>query len=82
MSRSDDASLRPAWGSWLVAAIVMAIPLGWVGSQALEEPLYVAGSHLVIRVAAPAGADDAVLPDGRMARQRSQGHSLAMTPAR
>ena len=82
MSRSDDASLRPAWSSWLVAVVVMAIALGWVGSQALDEPLYVAGSHLVIRVAEPAGAGHSILPDGRMSRQQSQGHALAMTPGR
>jgi hypothetical protein len=66
----------------------MAIPLGWIGAETLEEPLYVAGSHMVIRMAAhtdPADMDEGGsgapgLEKGEgSARIQSQNHSLTMT---
>ncbi|QNK00675.1 hypothetical protein [Dyella telluris] len=44
MSRFDDVQFGTAWWSWVVALVVMAIPLALVGVEAMDEPLYVAGS--------------------------------------
>lgn len=77
MSRSDDVSPGPAWASWLVALAVMAVALGWVGSQAMDEPLYVAGSSVVTRMVTPR---DAIRPghDG----DHTHGRALAMAQPR
>lgn len=44
MSRSDDAQLSRIWWRWAVALVVMAMPLALVSVEAMDEPLYVAGS--------------------------------------
>lgn len=54
MSRSDDGKLRSGL-NWLMASLVMVGPLAWVGTQAMEGPLYVdaaapQASHVALHV--------------------------------
>lgn len=87
MQRSDDEKIRSGL-NWLMAALVMAAPLAWVGSHSLEEPLYVAGS---LRAAATGGPSASYFPEdaGLAAHARgssdiraieAMGHPLAMMP--
>jgi hypothetical protein len=82
MSRSDDAQLRPAWLSWLVAAIVMAIPLASVGTQTMGEPLYVAASQMVKRTAGQAGPTSKDAVKGGAASTDAQARLLAVAQSR
>lgn len=40
MSRSDDAKPRSTLRNWWLTAFVLVIPLAWVGTQSMDEPLY------------------------------------------
>lgn len=57
MSHSDDAKLRASLRDWLIASAVLVVPLVWVGTQALDEPLYMANAsrpyHAVAVAQAP-----------------------------
>ena len=82
MSRSDDAQLRPAWLSWLVAAAVMAIPLASVGSQTMQEPLYTNGPHIVSKPAGQAGPTNKDVGKGHAFKPEAEVRSLAMAQSR
>nr|WP_199043265.1 hypothetical protein [Dyella sp. ASV24] len=66
MPRSDDEKIRSGL-NWLMAALVMAAPLAWVGSHSLEEPLYVAHASAAVGPSASYFPEDA----GLAARVRS-----------
>ncbi|ULU24664.1 hypothetical protein [Dyella terrae] len=60
MLRSDDGKNRSGL-NWLMAALVMAAPLAWVGSHALEEPLYVVHAAAAVDPSASYFPEDAGL---------------------
>lgn len=51
MSHFDDAKPRRGLRSWLMASLIMVAPLVWVGTQALDQPLYMVNPSRAVHAA-------------------------------